>query len=161
MSSNPSKLKPRQRRNARRLAANAALLALRNAPAVHYTQGARRWEGIDQGDKAWRGRFPNYADCSSFYTWCIWNGLSHYGVRDVVNGQKWRAGYTGTMLQHGVEVDHLIVGDAVIYGPRGSTGRHVALYIGGGFVISHGSEGGPYKVPVNYRADIQSKRRYI
>lgn len=148
---------------ARDLAVRAAVLGLKNTRAIHYTQGALRWQGIDKNLKAYKGQWPNYADCSAFVTWCIWNGLSHYGVRDLVNGQHWLAGWTGTMIQHGKVVVHsrnLKRGDAIIYGdPYGRTG-HTALYIGGGLVISHGSEAGPMKLTWNYRP-VTACRRYI
>jgi cell wall-associated NlpC family hydrolase len=150
-----------KRVTARRLAVKAARLGLAHKSALHYTQGARRWDGINHNLKAYRGEYPRYADCSAFVTWCIWNGLSHYGVRDTVNGAQWKAGYTGTMLQHGKRVTgKLAVGDAVIYG-RGFPGEHTALYVGSGLVISHGSEAGPFLLPVHYRGDVLQIRRFI
>jgi cell wall-associated NlpC family hydrolase len=93
-----------------------------------------------------------------------------FKVKDVVNGADWRAGYTGTMLNHGRVVEKVADmrrGDAVIYG-NGSPGKHTAIIVGrkGGsrgtpMVVSHGSEGGPYYVAWNYRSDIMSVRRYI
>lgn len=137
----------------------AAVLGLHHAPSIHYTQGSSRWEGIDRHRKAWRGEYPNEADCSAYVTWCIWNGLDHFGVRDTVNGLGWRAGYTGTMLQHGRRVSNPFPGCAVIYGP--GTGEHTALYTGGGLVVSHGSEAGPLLLPWRYRSDVHSIRSYI
>jgi hypothetical protein len=168
-----SGLKYKEVLNARRLAVNAAHLALDHKPDVHYTQGALRWQGINQNLKAWKKQYPHYADCSAFATWCIWNGLSHYGVRDTVNGQAWKGGYTGTMLDHGrrvVELKLVRRGDCVIYGSPGSDGAHTAIVVGwsappskGGhpMVISHGSEAGPFYVPYNYRSDVMGIRRYI
>lgn len=152
------------RKNARRLTMEALNIALRHAPEVHYTQDLnKRWEGIDNNLKAYRGQYPKNCDCSSFATWAIWNGLDHYGVRDTVNGLGWKAGYTGTMLKHGKLVAHRPNwrrGDCLIYG-SGWPGKHVAVYIGGGYVISHGSEGGPYKLKWDYRSDLMEVRRYI
>src|SRR6185437_13452484 len=86
------------------------------------------------------GRFPNEADCSSFAGWCYWNGLHvHLGHTDIVNGEHWLGGYTGTMLEHGRRVSSPIAGDAIIYG-RSWPGEHVAIFTGGGLVVSHGSE---------------------
>lgn len=149
-------------KTARHRVVEAAELALRHRVSVHYTQDARRWDGINKHLHSHRGQYPHYADCSSFATWCLWNALRvTYGVRDVVNHASWRAGYTGTMLSGGKRVrGRRRVGDLVIYG-RGHPGSHVAIYVGGGMVISHGSEGGPYKLPVNYRRDILQTRRYI
>lgn len=158
-----SGLSAKHRIEARDLAVEAALLSIRNAPLIHYTQGSRRWEGIDKHLKAWRGEIPHYGDCSAMGTWWLWNGLDHFGVRDTVNGQNWRAGYTGTMLTHGKQVRHRanwLRGDLFIYG-RGFPGAHVAMYIGGGLVASHGSESGPYKLAWDYRSDLMQVRRYI
>lgn len=152
------------RKKARALTMQALNIAYRHAPEVHYTQDLKkRWQGINQDLKAYRGQYPRFCDCSSFATWAIWNGLDHYGVRDTVNGLNWKAGYTGTMLQHGKLVKYRSnwrKGDCFIYG-NGFPGKHVAVYIGGGYVISHGSEGGPYKVKWDYRSDLMEVRRYI
>lgn len=162
--SSVSGLSAAHRAKARQLTGQAARVGLDHAPELHYTQGASRWQGIDLRRKAWKGQYPTYADCSSFATWCLWNGLSHYGVRDTVNGLFWKAGYTGTMLAHGKVVVHeenILVGDLALYGIPGTTGKHVAICIGGGKVISHGSEGGPYLLPIRYRSDLICVRRYI
>ena len=161
--SSVSGLSPEHRVRARDLTIEAAKLGLRRAASLHYTQGPRRWEGIDNNLKAWQGECPNWADCSAFSTWCLWNGLDHYGVRDVVNGYRWRAGYTGTQIDHGRRVMHRgnwRRADLVFYGdPKGGSG-HVAIYVGGGKVISFGSERGPLLLPVEYRR-ITQVRRYI
>jgi hypothetical protein len=145
---------------ARDLAVQAAFLGLRHADQLHYTQGAKRWQGIAEGLKAWRGEYPHYADCS----WCLWVGLSHYHARDTVNGALWKAGYTGTMVGHGKRVAHennVLRGDLALYGdPFGRTG-HVAVCVGGGKVVSFGSEAGPFLLPIHYRADLREIRRFI
>lgn len=153
---------------ARDRAVQAAYLAYNHRDRVHYTQKSRRWEGIQLSCNARIGEFPRYADCSAFVTWCLWNGLHlQFGVRDTVNGTNWRSGFTGTMLEHGKQVHHLSNvqrGDCIIYGER-APGAHTAIVVGvkGGtpVCISHGSEGGPYFVPYNYRGDILQIRRYI
>jgi cell wall-associated NlpC family hydrolase len=159
-----SGLSAQHRAKARSLTMQALNLAYRHAPQVHYTQDLnKRWGWKSQDLKAFRGQYPRYVDCSSFATWAIWNGLDHYGVRDTVNNLAWRAGYTGTMLKHGKLVKssrNWKRGDCFIYG-SGWPGKHVAVYIGGGLCISHGSEGGPYKVKWNYRPDLMEVRRYI
>lgn len=150
------------RKKARQLAVSAAKLGVAHEPEIHYTQMSGRWEGIDKKLKAYRGEYPTEADCSAFTTWCIWNGLDHYGVRDTVNGTRWTSGYTGTQKTHGKPVNLRInwrSGDLVHYGA--STGSHVAIYIGGGKVISHGSEGGPMVLSWDYRSDFAETRRYI
>jgi hypothetical protein len=147
----------------------AAMLGLHNAPRLSYTQGAKRWEGIDKHCNARLGQYPKNADCSAFATWCIWNGLYlGFGVRDTVNGANWKAGYTGTMLTHGKKVQHegnVQRGDCAIYG-HGAPGEHTAIVVGRRadgtiMVISHGSEAGPFYLPAHYRADLMEFRRYV
>lgn len=139
------------------LAKQAAVLALNHAPAVHYTMGASRWQGISTGRIAAKGEYPNWADCSSFYTWCLWQWLRN--GPDVVNGANWQAGFTGTLLTHGRRVTRDVLGAAAIYG-SGYPGKHVAFCLGDGTVISHGSEGGPYHLPLRYRSDLMDLRVY-
>jgi hypothetical protein len=169
MSNSVSGLSVKHRIRARDLAVQAAILTLHHAPQVHYTQAPVRWEGIAKNMKAFRQSYPKQCDCSSFATWCLWNGLDHYGVRDTVNDHGWHSGYTGTMVANGRKVSDtgsVLRGDLVLYGnPFGSTG-HVAVVAGRGrdgqlMVISHGSEGGPFYLAYDYRRDIHSIRRYI
>lgn len=167
MSGSVSGLNSRERANARRLLLQAAELGLHRAPSLHYTQGPKRWEGIDKDLRAWRGQCPEWADCSSFATWCLYEGLRHYGVRDVVNGAAWRAGWTGTMATRGKRVIHdesIKVGDLALYGdPVGRTG-HVAVVADVKprlMVISFGSDPGPFLLPLRYRSDLRQVRRYI
>jgi hypothetical protein len=158
----PTGLNARDRIRARDLAIQAASLALRNHAGIHYTMDARRWDPIKRNRKAWRGEFGKFQDCSSFATWCLWTGLDHFGVSDIVNGQKWRAGFTGTMLDHGQRVTraNIVRGDLLFYAGRDGKINHVTIYIGGGMVISHGQEPGPVKVRMDYRP-IAQIRRYI
>jgi hypothetical protein len=165
--SSVSGLSAAHRLEARTLARRAALLGLRRAPLLHYTQSGLRWEGIANRLKAYRGKCPTHADCSAFVTWCLWNGLDHFDVRDTVNGQNWRAGYTGTMIEHGKPVRHhgnALVGDGVLYGdPFGSSG-HTAIIVGHKagriLVVSFGSEAGPFLLPYDYRP-VTAIRRYV
>jgi hypothetical protein len=158
-----------QRTRARRAAVNAAWIGYNHRGAVHYTQGSSRWQGIADTRYSAKGQYPNEADCSAYATWCLWNGLYViYKKPDVVNGASWKAGFTGTMLEHGRAIEHIKNvrwADCVIYGVPGTVGKHVAIIVGKKngvpMVISHGSEGGPYYLPYNYRKDIQSIRRYI
>jgi hypothetical protein len=155
-----SGLSPAHARQAVNLTLQAAVLGLHHAPAIHYTQGSSRWQGIDHDLKAWRGQYPTEADCSSFATWCLWNGLDHFHHSDTVNGEHWRAGYTGTLLQHGKHVSTPLPGDLILYG-TGFPGEHTAVYTGGGLVVSHGSEAGPLLLPWRYRSDVMAVHRYI
>jgi cell wall-associated NlpC family hydrolase len=152
---------------ARHLTTQAAMLGLRHADKIHYTQSAQRWEGIGQHKLAAAGDFPHQADCSSFASWCLWNGLHvPFDVPDVVNGYSWGAGFTGTMAAHGRRVknpDNALRGDLVLYGSPPNY-SHVAIVVGRRhgrlMVVSHGSEPGPFLLPYDYRPVAQI-RRYI
>lgn len=152
---------------ARQRFTQAALLGLHHAAEVHYTQDSRRWEGIAQKLLASKGEFPKHADCSGYMSWALWFALLPFKLGDIVNGQHWQGGYTGTMAQHGIEVLHppnTRRGDLVLYG-SGPTFEHVAGVVthdksGKPLVVSHGSEAGPFFLPFDYRPWAQI-RRYI
>lgn len=100
---------------------------------------------------------PVWDDCSEFFT----KAAKYAGFPDP-NGTGFNgSGYTGTLATHGklVTLANAEVGAAVLYGPA-PTFEHVAGYIGGGRVISHGSEGGPFLLPADYRT-IAQIRAYI
>jgi hypothetical protein len=160
---NPSGLSAAHRIEARDLAVRAAILGRQRNLSLRYTQDWKdRWQGIREDLKAYKGECPQTADCSAFYTWCIWNGLDHFGCKDIVNGADWKAGYTGTMSEKGLRITngHLLRADCVLYGdPYGRTG-HVAIYVGGGKVISFGGEPGPRLLDWNYRP-VTMVRRHI
>lgn len=152
--------------HARYLIKKAAHVMVEHKTVIHYSQGGDRWEGIAQHLTITKGQYPKHADCSSTATWMLWDGMHRpYGVRDLVNHANWRAGYTGSMYQNGLAVRHdanLKIGDLIFYGDQGGgIPEHVAVYIGGGMVFSHGSEGGPYILPLDYRHDRRMSRRYI
>jgi len=70
-------------------------------------------------------------------------------------------GYTGTQIQNGRRLSSVTLarpGDLVFYGRYGIT--HVAIYVGNGRVVSHGSESGPLLVSMYYRSDLQYVRTY-
>lgn len=141
---------------------NAALLAVKNKAAIHYTQDSpARWEGIHDKLIAAKGQYPHYADCSSFATWCLWQVLG--GGPDIVNGTDWKSGWTGTLAKHGhvVSASAAQPGDLVFYG---EPIYHVAMVIGrqNGVLIvaSHGEESGPYIVKYN-QWSVNSIRRYL
>ena len=69
------------------------------------------------------------------------------------------------MLNHGKPVqrqENWLLGDLVLYGvvARPRT-QHVAILVGDGWVISHGSDPGPYKLRWNYRSDVLGVRRFV
>jgi hypothetical protein len=158
-----ARLTPEQRASAQAVILHGARLLLEHTAQVHYTMDSRRWEGINDKRYVRDEEYPSWGDCSSTATWLYWNALfAHLGMGDVVNGENWKAGFTGTMLQHGRAVSEsaVEVGDAVIYGTA-APGKHVTVCIGGGMVVSHGGPDGPFKLPLRYRSDVLSIRRYF
>lgn len=152
--------------HARRVIIKDAHNMLVRKHSVHYSQRGDRWEGIEDRCTHMRGTFPKHCDCSSTTTWMLWDAMARpYGVRDLVNGTNWKSGYTGTQYDHGKRVKHdsnLKIGDLIFYGDQGGgIPEHVTIYIGGGMVFSHGSEGGPYILRLDYRGDRRQSRRYI
>lgn len=159
----------------KRLGVRAALLGYHHAPQMHYTQQPQRWQGIASGLRSYRGEYPTQADCSSFVTWILWDATRGYDAadRDFVNGQRWRAGHTGTLVKKGREVDtrRLRLLDLVFYGNEGWRPGHVAIVVvpgslhGSAKVVSFGSEAGPYLLEADYRDDVAiggwAPRRYV
>lgn len=161
-----SGLQGAKRLRARALAKRSAMNAVKKKDQLHYTQSLKRWEGIDREVRGIHGDVPGHADCSAFVTWILWDVLNkHYGLkRDIVNGQLWKMGYTGTIVRHGEKIGPVRrwrVGDLVLYGdPWGPTG-HVAIYVGLGMVVSFGSEPGPFYLKWDYRSDHYGTYRFI
>jgi len=161
-------LTKKERRQAREIAVDAAMLGFRHRSAIHYTQGSSRWQGISDTRYSRRDQYPNYADCSAFATWCLWNAMAvNFHRVDTVNGLRWKAGNTATMAVRSrriEKVSNVLRADLVIYG-RPGVSAHVAIVVGRQngvpIVVSHGSEAGPLLLPYNYRRDIYSIRRYI
>jgi peptidoglycan hydrolase-like protein with peptidoglycan-binding domain len=149
-----SRVDPTKIRGARHKIVATAFVGYRHKEALHYTQDARRMEGVRQKIKP--PRHPAWEDCSSFATWCYWaagapdpNGLGYNGF-----------GYTGTQVQHGKTTSTPRPGDLVFYG-GGTVPSHVAVYVGNGKVVSHGSEPGPYLLAIDYRSDRSQVRSYL
>lgn len=158
-------LTPAQQTAARRIVVQGAQLLLAHAPQVHYSQGPNRWQGIAERLRIADGRYLTYGDCSSTATWLLWNALTHVNpaMPDIVNGEGWRAGYTGTIATHGIPVHHdasIRVGDLILYGSP-PTYEHVTVALGGGLCFSHGSEAGPFKLAIDYRPDRGPTRRFL
>jgi len=120
---------------------------------VHNTQGPARWQPVSM--VPWQQHMWAYGDCSSFATGCF----KMAGLPDP-NGMGYRAGYTGTLCQHGKAVASAQAGDLVFYG-SGPPWTHVAVAVSSNRVVSHGSEGGPFLVPLGYRGDQGQIRRYV
>ena len=156
----------RNRRLARKQIKRCAAALLANPSAVHYSQGPDRWDGIANHKAPGKaGLLPFHGDCSSTATWMLWRALHVLaGQADRVNGTDWKSGYTGTLARHGKRVSGLPgtrrVGDLVLYGTAWPY-EHVAVIVGPGVVFSHGSEAGPWLLPIRYRPDVAEVRRYF
>jgi cell wall-associated NlpC family hydrolase len=103
-------------------------------------------------------------NCSAYVTWCVWQArVKHRGKAgvDVMNGANWSSGWTGTLLQHGkrhTSTRWWKPGRTLVF--YGNPVDHVALYVGGGMVVSHGSESGPSYLHYSYRPDFNQARAY-
>jgi cell wall-associated NlpC family hydrolase len=134
-----------------------AMDVYRARASEHYSEAmGPRWVGIR--DKLCAPTVPATSDCSSMVTWVYWT-LFGNGT-DIMNGEGWAAGYTGTLDKHGrpvtASVAGLQIGDLCFYyHPM----HHVAIYVGGGKVVTHGMD------PVGYYswdyAPVDFCRRYI
>lgn len=132
----------------------AAKLGYDHRDEIAYSQELdKRMEGVRKGLRP--PAFPRVEDCSSFVTWCYFaadapdpNGSGYDGF-----------GNTDTQLEHGVEVDlaSARLGDLVFYGSPNAPDRvgHVAVYVGNGQVVSHGSPPGPLLLAADYRPPLQ------
>jgi hypothetical protein len=152
--------------HARHLIIMQANLMVRNRDRIHYSQGPNRNVGIRQHLSIVRGQYPTTCDCSSTAYWQLWDAMARpYGTRDLVAHNHWLTCYTGSMYKNGKAVVHdanLKVGDLIFYGVQGGgVPEHVATYIGGGKVFSHGGEFGPVLASLDYRSDRRMSRRYI
>lgn len=149
------------------LVISAALQGVRWNALIHYSQdGNLRWRGIHFHWMA-PATQPDYADCSSYTTWLIWQALARvhggHAGEDVVNGQGWMEGFTGTQWVHGWSVgwSAMVPGSTLVfYGWDINLGapEHVAVYVGHGMVVSHGGEAGPLLLPVFYRPALGARR---
>lgn len=162
-----------------------AMQARRNAiegvhqrTSIHYTQQPPRWSGFNPHLLIGARHQPDFADCSAYVTWCI--GSARKLVRgklgqDVLNGQEWKAGYTGTLINHGnrhsAGVKYWYPGRTLVfYDNRHDPSRiaerrpivvsHVAMYVGHGMVVSFGSDVGPLHLVWDYRDDFNQARAY-
>ena len=103
----------------------AARWGIANAGQIHYAEV----RPIPQVEPGVYPKLPFTTDCSGFVTMCY----QYAGAPDPsgagYDGGIGRLGpeYTGTLLQHGVEVKTPLPGDLIIYGP--GTGHHVVIYL--------------------------------
>lgn len=161
-----SGLSAEHRAGVRQLIAEECHWLLGHQAQLHYTQdGVRRWEAIKGDWRYTQGKHQKNGDCSSTHTQLVRVGLRHYGVqKDLVNGEHWLWGYTGTIVAHGKPVQHvenLRIGDSILYGSSIFETEHVATSLGGRLVFSHGSDAGPFLLDLDYRPDRVAMRRHI
>lgn len=140
-----------------------AMEGVRRRQSIHYTQSGLRWSGI-----ARRIRGPNqppYADCSAYTTWLAWQSRLRMRGKpgtDVINNANWNYGNTATQIQNGRRhrrgVSGWYPGRTLVF--YGHPVEHVAIYVGGGRVVSHGMEAGPFYLVWNYRSDFNHARAY-
>lgn len=168
----PSGLNEIERATCRDIVCAAQVLMLQHAALTHYTETSpARWQGILERKLSAKHEYPTEADCSADVSWGFWNALAvRFHLKDILNGEAWKAGYTGTLVHHGVPIKHSknwIRADYALYGdPFGATGHTATLvgrdpHTGKHMVISDGSEGGPYLLPIDYRTDLFSVHRVI
>jgi hypothetical protein len=123
-----------------------ALYLYNHRNLVHYRQ-SRPIDGHKDKHK-----LPLYTDCSGAAT-----DVYEWGGGPDPNGLNFNgAGYTGTIARHGKYVPLSEAGqaDTVLYGQKWPY-EHVVLLLqkGSRKVWSHGSEGGPYILDIDYRSD--------
>jgi hypothetical protein len=125
----------------------AAQWGITHASSIHYSEGADRGDWLHEAPY----HLPQSTDCSGFATECYWLA----GVIDALGLGSYEVGYTGTMLEHGVEVDEPLPGDLIVYGAF--PGHHVTIYMetwhGAWKVASHGDEHGPV-AELNHRETL-------
>lgn len=99
---------------------------------------------------------PSYLDCSGLAATCYWLAGQAALLSPLANA-GW--GNTWEFARHGrlISVSSLRPGDLVYYG---SNLGHMAVYVGGGKVISHGSAPGPLLLPTGYRT-VNQCRAYL
>lgn len=139
-----------------------ALLVHRQQGKVHYTQSSRRMTIVRKRLIPPFGATVIYEDCSSAVTGLYFMA----GLHDPNDLHYSGYGYTGTLCQNGKKiVSAARVGDLVFYGSGGPPWKHVAIVYsladGQVKVWSHGHEGGPEILPINYRSDTRQVRRYF
>jgi cell wall-associated NlpC family hydrolase len=141
--SKPSGLSAEHLHTAHKRIEHTLSLALDLSGEMNYTQGPGRWSGITDHRRAYKGQVPIDSDCSAFATWVWWDATLRWHPKDFINGQAWKAGYTGTMVARGLIVPKpTLPGDLVIYGTGVNNTQHVAVGVGDGkHVVGHGSPG--------------------
>ena len=140
------RLKRNKRKRARIVA--AARWGAANQPRIHYAE-TRPFPVQTAGTLP---RLPVTLDCSAFVEVCYRAAASPDPSRENWSGQ----GFTGTLLEHGKNVNRPEPGDVVVYGK--APGHHAALVVKAGddpLTVSHGSENGPLLITVSQEQQYQ------
>lgn len=96
-----------------------------------------RFQGVRSHTKA--PNTPSEGDCSSTAI-----DISYAVGAPDPNGTGYNCtGYTGSLIARGTRVSAPEPDDLVFYTADGHSACHVAIYVGGGQVVSHGVPGGP------------------
>jgi hypothetical protein len=154
-----------QAAHARRVGANYCQHLLMAINQVTYTEDLHdRWTPFTH-NQFLSTLLPFSGDCSSTATFILFRALRTVAphMEDIVNGELWKGGNTASIARHGKVVEHdsnIKVLDLILYGSAPSF-EHVAVAIGGGFVFSHGSMPGPFKLGLDYRHDRGPTHRFI
>lgn len=152
-----------------------AMEGIRQRDSMHYahpgvpSESKLRWDGIKY--RVLGPHQPLWSDCSSWATWLVWQArvrIRGSAGADIMNETNWSWGWTGSLIHHGKRHTFRTRKfwtpgmTLVFYGKPSVT--HVAIFVGRKngveMVASHGSEGGPYYAPWNYRDDFHMARRY-
>ena len=131
----------------------AARWGVDNHAHFTYSEGPERMEAVHKPYQ-----LPIISDCSSWVTSCY----SWAGAPDP-NGMNYNGtGYTGTLLNHGIQIplSQVQPGDVIVYGP--GTGLHTAIVVEPGadpLTVSMGQNGDPSYVRVSQ--DGRQPQRYL
>lgn len=125
---------------------------IRQNAKTGYTQGYRRWNGINH--RIHYTSVTDWADCSSWVTWLIWDArIAYRGTAgtDIMNGLNWKAGNTASLVRHGhrhkLGPSAWYAGRTLVFYGVGGGGiddiGHVTVWMGNGYEASHGRSAGP------------------
>jgi hypothetical protein len=136
----------------RRAVVATAMWGYYHRAEIGYQQEVGYVRGLDFGPPP---NVPSETDCSAFATWCYMSARAP----DPSGVNYNYIGNTRTQVSKGFPVStvaQLRPGDLVFY----NNPDHVAVYVGNGKVVSHGSDPGPSLATVNYRP-ISAMRWYL
>lgn len=91
------------------------------------------------------GNPPITTDCSGFVTLCY----KAAGLPDPNGAGYDGSGDTGTLIAHSKRARSAVPGLLCFYGGTMDFPQHVAIYVGGGKVVSHGQPGDPELIAAN------------